>query len=144
MFKYSCGKLSSNGVSFTIPDNFYINTEPPTTREDFIEFVSIDKSYTISMGIEPSFEGTKYELEQFLSEDGGCLPIGDIESVTINNLHGHQMFFLGCKEEFQLRLSVNCTTEFVVHIAMKNQNKIEEIVKSLTIQSLIKSIGFSD
>ncbi len=140
MFSYSQGRLHSKCFSFAIPENISINPEPPSTTGDLIEFISQNNTYRITITIEPSFEGTRYELEQYISEDAGGTPLEKIEPVTINELPGHQLLYQGGNfEEYQIRL-LHGTCEFVLHISTKKPNSIKSIVESEKVAALINSI----
>lgn len=140
MFTYSQGKLYAKGVSFDIPEKFFINSDPAITGDELIDFVSPDLTYSVMVSIEYSCEGTKQELEKFLSDDAGGIPLGNIEEITVDSFLGHQLFFNGGCEQYQLRLSLCDANELVVHIGTRKPNYIETIVKSDEIQLLINSI----
>ena len=80
-------------------------------------------------------------MEQYISEDAGYIAIKDIEPVNINGIQGHQLLFQGGRrEEYQLRLALPETDEFVLNITTKHPHKIEPIVKSEEIVALTNSI----
>ena len=140
MFTYSQGKLYAKGISFNIPEKFFINSDPAITGDELIDFISPDSTYSVMISIESSCQGTKWELEKFLSEDAGGIPLSNIEEITVNSYSGHYLFFNGGSAQYQLRLSTYETDELVVHIGTNKNNNILDIIKSEAIQSLINSI----
>lgn len=142
MFQYQNGKLCAEGISFEIPNNFYINTSPCIEGDNFIELWSNDKDYMIIIAIEEHCLGTKQELEQAVSGDSGDYAMDDIKETAINGLNGHFLFYKSLTgERYQVRLNIphkkNC--EFTLYIG-SHQGNINEIVESKEIQNVIKNI----
>ena len=72
MIQYKDGRLHIPGISFPIPERFYFNTEVDSVSDNYLHFLSPDKSYSLSFQTTTSVCGNpKKDLEIMIRDTGG-------------------------------------------------------------------------
>lgn len=121
MLQYIGHRLSCDGVSFAIPDGFYLNDKTDDGAENGICLLSPDQTFRLDIGIEHFVYPSQKELADVLGEMGYQV-LSDIQSITINGLHGHYAAYSGRQHQyyearFDLQGDQNGTVALVILIS---------------------------
>lgn len=88
MLQYVNHRFHSKGVSFQIPDGYFLNSEPGEEKDDMLYLYAPDKSFHVMMQIEEDCDGSADELETVL-DDMAATVVYPISPVAVNGLSGH-------------------------------------------------------
>jgi len=114
MICFQNGRFCTHGVSFTIPDGFYLETEPDFVFEFGLGAWTPDKSCYVEWNIEENCLGTEKELDSIFQESSQVVPLSEIHLVSVNGLSGHQVIYRKQQKFFlEVRLSLQEKGEFV-------------------------------
>ena len=102
MIQYYKGRFRIPGISFTIPDGFYINTAPDSVADNYLCLLAPNKEYSIHIQSLP--------LNTSISDELQALLINTQESdtptpITVNSLYGYHVSYKAGREQYyELRL----------------------------------------
>ena len=121
MLQYIGHRLSCDGVSFAIPDGFYLDGETDEGVESGLSLLSPDHTYRLDIGIEHFVHSAPKELANVLGETGFQVLV-DIQSVTVNGLLGYYAAYSSKLRQyyevrFDLREDPNGTVSLVILIS---------------------------
>ena len=105
MIQYKDGRLHIPGISFPIPERFYFNTEVDSVSDNYLHFLSPDKSYSLSFQTTTSVCGNpKKDLEIMIRDTGGH-PRQEPTPIIVNGLKCCHAIYRGGDELFyELRI----------------------------------------
>lgn len=113
MLQYKKGRFHCEGVSFEIPENFYLDTDCDISYENGLEFITPDEKMVIEYDITDYDGSTEKELQK-LFRNGSYIVIEPITPVLINGLKGHKCCYRTSKESFyEVHLEITEELEFV-------------------------------
>lgn len=144
MIYFKNGRLNKNGMSFAVPDGFYLDTNAEEAREDGVRLMSFDEVYTVELLWEETEMEAWEELNDIL-DDGEFQVVFPIATVTVNGLKGaHATYHSGGYGYYELRLDIktdeNESYNFVVLICTDKKGLIDQICQRREVQELINSI----
>ena len=117
MLQYKDGRFSAQGVSFSIPNGFFLETEPEFCYEYGFGAWTPDKQYYMEWQIETGCTGTENELRQLFETGSETKPLSEIQPVTVNGLAGHYTAYQNKNGQFfELRLSAHGGTEIALTV----------------------------
>lgn len=143
MLLYREGRFYTKGVSFKLPDGFYLVTEPETTSEELLSMTDAKEEYSVIWQTVEECEGTKEELEEIIDPKEGYGYIGEIESIEHNGLRGHQLRYRsdsGEREYCERRYQLSDDIHFVVIIYTEKETGIEEVLSREEVKDILDSI----
>lgn len=144
MLLFKNGKFHVSGVSFAIPDGFYLETEADEIWSNGFQLYAPDRRYTVELRAEESEMTTGEELESILREGEYeiLLPVGPVE---VNGLAGHHAVYLSSGYGFyEIRLDLGEAGAFVLLVCTGERERIEAIKESPELRGLIQEIGKSN
>ena len=106
MLLYKNGRFHGLGLSFELPEGFYLETEPDLCCELGLGAWTPDMRFYVDWQIDDQRQGTREELEGLFSPDSGVMVHGSLEPIEVNGLAGHQAAYRGNdREHWEFRLS---------------------------------------
>lgn len=98
MFQYKNHRFHFGGVSFQIPDGYFLNSEPGGVTDNFIQLYSPDHSLTVDIRVERDIDGVQAELQRMLDEFESIIahPIAPLQ---INGLNGCHVTYLNRRSQ---------------------------------------------
>ena len=113
MLQYKKGRFHCKGVSFEIPENFFLDTYCDITYENGLELISPNEKMVVEYNI-CDFDGsTEEELQKLLRGDSFVV-IEPITPVLINGLVGHQCSYRTSSENyFEVHLKITDELEII-------------------------------
>lgn len=103
MIQYRKGRFHIPGMSFIIPDGFFLDTTPDTVADNCLCLVSPNKEYDVFIQASPAKGSTFDDLSAILRNTGDHTQVPD--PVTINSIHGHHVKYkAGNEQYYELRL----------------------------------------
>lgn len=139
MLQYIGHRLSCDGVSFVIPDGFYMDSNTDEGVESGVSLLSPDHTYRLDIGIEHFVYPSQKELTDALRSMGYQV-LSDIQPITVNGLHGHYAAYSSsqcqyCEVRFDLREDSNGTVALVILLRTDRGflpvQKLLDIVRSI-------------
>lgn len=115
MLLYHNHRFHCNGISFEIPDGFYLETAPGTETEDKICLYSPDQEYDLGIGVERDCASSADELAICMRESRVIEPI---TPVVVNGISGHHAVYGYRRDQYyELRLDIDdgFLFTFVIH-----------------------------
>ena len=98
MIQYRNGRFHIPGMSFIVPDGFYLNTTPDTVSDNCLCLISPNKEYSVFIQAASSKGSTFEELRAILINAGEHTLVP--ESITINGIHGHHVKYTAGNERY--------------------------------------------
>ena len=134
MIQYKKGRFHYSGVSFVIPENYYIEPVTETISENTIELHSPDGNFILSFSIEETEESTIDTLYMLFDGKWGFSPLQTIKPLQIHGLVGHCAIYRGGKDQYyEARFSLPENKHFIIIIrASHNLN----IMSSVSIEEI--------
>ena len=143
MLIYKQGRFWAEGISFQIPDGFYLDTSPDLCYDVGITALDPTRSHSYVWAIFVSYQGTKETLEDL--PQMGCRLLSKIASIQIGGLPGHWVIWTmgigsGC---YEARFDLGGNKHFTL---MMDAHKcdIHEIIESAEFRSVWEGIRAED
>lgn len=138
MFLYKDGRFHIEGLSFSIPENFYFKSNSEYERG--LEFWSFDNKYCIEYLIFVSSESTEEELYEDEKEYESFTEILPLQPLSHNGLSGHHTAYKTARTQYYAASFLLGETEegFVKFdfVVSSMQSDITEILKSSEFQTI--------
>lgn len=116
MLLYKNHRFHCQGVSFTIPEGFYLDTSYDDIHQDTLNLWTKDRSLYICISVQRETQGTHQELSLILRELEDILVTGPIKPISLGGLSGYSAAYTsGPKYYWETHL----------HISGKGSNQIE-------------------
>lgn len=141
MLHYQNGRFSQNGVSFTLPQEFYFDSyDDEVALENGIRVLSGDRTYYVQFALHNNRKSTSEDLEQ-LWRSGSAAALSDLEAIRHNGLPGHQAYYAYSDgmQYFEMCLALPLDMQFSLTVETDGKD-IFELVRSEEIQTLLRDI----
>lgn len=140
MLLYKNHRFHCEGVSFTIPDGFYLDTSYEDIHQDTLNLWSEDRNLYICLGIQRETKGPYEELAFILRELEDIEITASPELITIGGLSGYAASYTSMpKHYWEAHLAIPATDvehiELLVLIRSKN-----EVVEDTCLKKLLSSV----
>lgn len=117
MLLYKNGRFYAPYVSFALPDDILVETEPTYCYQYGLTACTPDRRYEMDWQVELGCLGTERELAVLFTDEAGYTPRGQIEPVAVNGLTGHQAYYRDAMlRHMETRLDLGHGAEMVFHI----------------------------
>ena len=120
MLQYKNGRFYAPGVSFALPEGFYLETMPEVCSEYGLAAWTPDKKYYLEWDLEEGCMGTERELTEMTSPDWGARRHSPVTAVQAGALSGHRALYENKNGTFlEVRLALAAERELVVRFVKK-------------------------
>ena len=108
MLLYKNHRFHCEGVSFAIPDGYYLDTNYGDGAEDSLDFWTEDESLRIRIAIERETKGPLPELEFVIRELEDCTVMEGPDAILTNGLAGYRTVYdTGRRQYCEMRYAVS-------------------------------------
>lgn len=108
MLQYKNRRFYYEGVSFAMPDGYYLDTNYGDGAEDALDFWTRDMSLRIRIAIERETKGPLAELNSVIRDLEDCVVIEGPEAHLLNGLAGYKATYdTGRREYCEMRYVVS-------------------------------------
>ena len=108
MLQYESHRFFYEGVSFAIPDGYYLDTNYGDGAEDSLDFWTKDMSLRIRIAIEKETKGPLQELNSVIQELEDCVLLEGPEANLLNGLTGYRATYdTGRRQYCEMRYAVS-------------------------------------
>ena len=138
MLQYIDHRFHCNGISFAVPDGFFLDDATEDGVENGLLLLSPDHAFRLGIGIEHCVFSSEKELTDML-ENVGYGIISRIQPISINSLTGHHAAYRGTRHQyyearFDLSESENGTTALVLLVSTdKNILPLEKVTELIRV-----------
>ena len=141
MVLYKDGKFHVKGISFCLPDGYYLNTDSEISQKFRLEALPQDQSFTMRWLLtEISTKDSYAVLEYLFTEDVGFKPIVPVSPISVNGLTGHQCVGVGKYQQFyEVQLDLDDGALFGFSIYTRNQ--YSDIINIIERQDVIWALN---
>ena len=140
MLLWKDGRFHAFGISFAIPDGFYLESEPETIQENGLSAWTPDMHCRVIWWIEECDISPYDGINNLFSPGSGMTPLGEIEPMDVNGLSGCSALYKTKEEQlFEARLGTGSDSQLIVIIEDYTQD-IASRIKSPEIQTVLRSI----
>lgn len=106
MLFYKNHRFHYEGVSFAIPDGYYLDTNYGDGAADALDFWTKDKSLRIRIAIEQETKGSLAELNSVIQDLEDCIVLEGPQAVLMNGLAGHRAVYDSGRRQY---CEIRCT-----------------------------------
>ena len=134
MLLYKNHRLHCEGVSFALPDGYYLDTNYGDSPEDSLDFWTEDESLRVRIAIERETKGPLAELNYVIRELEDCTVLEGPEAISMNGLAGYRAAYdSGRRQYCEMRYVVpgTCQTELMLLFVGDPQLPPQDILMSL-------------
>lgn len=137
MLLYKNHRFHYEGVSFAIPDGYYLDTNYGDGASDALDFWTKDKALRIRIAIEHETKGPLAELNSIIRDLEDCVVLEGPQEVFMNGLAGYEAVYdSGRRQYYEMRYALsgsgNLQTEimllFVGDPKLPSKNTLKELV----------------
>lgn len=126
MLQYAKHRFHFRGVSFRIPDDFFLDSVPDVKSGNRVLLVAPDRNYSVEIRIEEDTDGSEFELQTEI-EDLAPKMVHSIAPIAINGLSGFHATYRNRRSQgyavwFDLNNGSDC-----LNIVVSTQGNIENI-----------------
>ena len=108
MLQYKNHRFYYEGVSFALPDGYYLDTNYGDGAEDALDFWTKDMSLRIRIAIEPETKGPLKELNSVIRDLEECVVMDGPEANILNGLAGYRAIYdTGRRQYCEMRYAVS-------------------------------------
>lgn len=93
MLLHKSHRFYYEGVSFAIPDGYYLDTNYGDGAADALDFWTKDKSLRIRIAIERETKGPLAELNSVIRNLEDCIVLEDPDAILLNGLTGYRAVY---------------------------------------------------
>lgn len=98
------------GVSFALPDGYYLDTNYGDSPEDSLDFWTEDESLRVRIAIERETKGPLAELNYVIRELEDCTVLEGPEAILINGLVGYKATYDTDRTQYcEMRFAISGT-----------------------------------
>lgn len=137
MLMYKQGRLWTEGVSFCIPDGFFLETDPDVNYEMGIGAWNTTQSCLYMWVISDDEVGTRERLEE-----ASCnfKLLSEITPITLNGLSGHWATYrTRCEEYYEVRFALPGKSQLALTVEKKGDN-IKAVMDSQEFKIALEGI----
>lgn len=96
------------GVSFAIPDGYYLDTNYGDGAANALDFWTKDKSLRIRIAIEQETKGSLEELNSVIQDLEDCIVLEEPKAILMNGLTGYRAVYdSGRRQYYEIRCAVS-------------------------------------
>ena len=117
MLQYKNHRFYYEGVSFALPDGYYLDTNYGDGAEDALDFWTKDMSLRIRIAVEHETKGPLQELNSVIRDLEDCVVIEGPEANLLNGLAGYRATYDSGRRQY-------CEMRYVVSGAGDNQTEL--------------------
>ncbi len=140
MLKFENGKFHALGVSFTLPDGFYLETVPDFCYIRGFGAWTPDRKNYVEWQIEDGCGETEQELKDLFYPGTGMILLGEIKPISVNGLRGHMAIYKTRDEEImEMRLMIEKDKQIILLVRNK-ECIINEALRSEEIRMVVNGI----
>lgn len=147
MVRYDNGNFYMKRVRFRIPNNFFINSDPESTDEYFIELRPPENDYILRVRILDECKSTFLEICNYFSEDAGGTPAEPPSAISVGGMVGHHVIVNGdtvktANYYAHLAIPDSKDEHFYYYIEVKDGKRMRSILDSPEIKWFVDNIQF--
>lgn len=145
MIHFEHGALCAAGISFRVPDGFFLETDPEDEALPWgISLYAPDQSYNVRLYWEEDATGAEEELEDIL-DDGEYVILSPVAPLAVNDLEGFHVTYQSggygyYEARFDLPPNEDGLDAFVVLVCTDEKETIGQIPKRNEFIELIRSL----
>ena len=117
MLQYKNHRFYYEGVSFALPDGYYLDTNYGDGAEDALDFWTKDMSLRIRIAIEHETKGPLQELNSVIRDMEDCVVLEGPEANLLNGLAGYRATYDSGRRQY-------CEMRYVVSGTGENQTEL--------------------
>jgi len=141
MLLYKNHRFYCHGISFAIPEGFYLDTNYDDIHQDTLNLWSEDKSLYICVGVHEGTRGARQELSFILHGLEDILITDPMKPVSLGGLSGYAGAYLSePKHYWEAHLHISGEGNDQVELLLLIRSK-ENLLSEETICELINQIG---
>ena len=140
MIEFRNGRFHAKGVSFAIPEGFFINTTAHFSYEYGLEFCHPELKYSITIHLDETKLNAYREIELGFEDYNIKSCEKNILPITVNGLDGYQCLrkdVFGSEYEVRLNIHENLQLSFL----MRSRGNLEQFINSSEVQWTLSQIG---
>ena len=99
MLQYINHRFHFEGISFQIPDNYFLDSTPGEESENTIHLCAPDESYGVEIRVEEDCDGSEAELASVISDLTPTV-VYPIAPLVINGLCGHHATYRNRRTQY--------------------------------------------
>ena len=99
MLQYINHRFHFEGISFQIPDNYFLDSTPGEESENTIHLCAPDESYGVEIWVEEDCDGSEAELASVISDLTPTV-VYPIAPLVINGLCGHHATYRNRRTQY--------------------------------------------
>ena len=140
MLQWKDGRFHALGISFVIPDGFYLETEPETTHENGLSAWTSDMRCRVDWRIDEYDISPHDGLNRLFSPNSGMIPLREIERMNINGMSGcSALYETEVAQFFETRLKGREGGQLII-IIQDHQKDIVSFSRSKEIQAVLSGL----
>lgn len=147
MIRYNNGDFYMKKVRFRIPNNFFINSDPESTDEYFIELRPPKNDYILRVRILDECKDTLTEIGCYFTEDAGGKPDEPPSVLSVGGMVGHHVIVNGdtvktANYYAHLAIPDSSDEQFYYYIEVKDGKRMRSILNSPEIKWFVDNIQY--
>ena len=108
MLLHKNNRFFYEGVSFAIPDGYYLDTNYGDGAEDSLDFWTKDEGLRIRIAVEQETKGPLSELNFLIRALEDCTVLEGPEAIFMNGLAGYRVTYdTGSRQYYELRFAIS-------------------------------------
>lgn len=146
MFYLQDGFFHVNGVSFRLPDGFYLDSCPEEHYKNSFSLYPEDTSFWLQIIVSEDCMDAGKELEYLFIDNTGMKPLGPVTPIAVNGFTGYQTVYCGgLREYYEIRLNLPCGQRLCnfVMVLMAITCSIGEAIAHPGVRQVLKSLQSS-
>jgi len=137
MLLYKGGRFYAEGVSFLVPDGFYMETVAPIYYEDGFITRDSTQAHTYDWAVFPVERTAKKEMED--RADSCERLISPVAPIQINGLSGYWLTFAGTSEYYEAQFDLPNHTTFMLLVDALGDS-IQDVMATPDFQAALHGI----
>ena len=117
MLQYKNHRFYYEGVSFALPDGYYLDTNYGDGAEDALDFWTKDMSLRLRIAVEHETKGPVQELNSVIRDLEDCVVLEGPEANLLNGLAGYRATYDSGRRQY-------CEMRYVVSGTGENQTEL--------------------
>lgn len=145
VIQYKSGRLYIPGISFPVPEGFYLYTDVDSVADNYLQFISPDYQYRLSFqAVDSLSSDVQKDLELIIRETGGQVFTAP-SPLSTNNLKGYYAIY-GHEGEvyYELRIKSPCEKDgykqLILLMMCDGYKTIQSIINTPAFKTIINGI----
>jgi len=140
MLQFKDGRFHAYGISFQLPEGFYLDTAPDLESECGIVAWSPGEDYQVEWDFVEEKEDPPTFFQRFFLPGSGMELLSKIEPCALNNLAGCKVIYCSGKcEYFETRFSVKDNVQLMLLIHT-DRHKIKDVLELAEVRAILEDI----